>query len=73
MRWTESDREKMRRLLMQEGWEVLTRWMEEFKKECARDLAVKGFDNLLEVGRLQGQITAIERLQEVVKRRGAPE
>lgn len=69
MKITREDAEKLNRIVMHEGWAVLMRYMEEFEKHWSRQLAEEHFTDLLAVGRLQGQITALRKFRTFVERR----
>lgn len=58
-----SDNEKLNRLALHEGWEVFREKILQYWVNTAKEgLARAEFDNLLKVGRLQGEIQALERI-----------
>ena len=63
------DAEKIARLAMHEGWEVLVREIKVWQDSHVRQLANRSFENLQAVGRLQGEITALQRVLDFVQRR----
>lgn len=63
------DAEKIARLAMHEGWEVLVREIKVWQDSHVRQLANSSFENLQAVGRLQGEITALQRVLDFVQRR----
>lgn len=61
--------EKLLRLARSEGWDVLVDRIKLWEEDHTRRLASADFGNLLDVGRLQGQITALRQVVEFVNRR----
>lgn len=54
---------------MTEGWAILTRIMQDWERVETSRLTRADFSNLQEVGRLQGQITALRRVRDFVNNR----
>jgi len=69
MRLTSSDKEKLARLALHDGWEVFVRVLESRIRAEQNTLNSHKFDQLLEVGRSQGAIHALERAVSFVERR----
>lgn len=63
------DAEKLARLAIHEGWGVLAGQIKEWQGTSQRRLANGNFENLQVVGRLQGEITALQRVLDFVQRR----
>lgn len=63
------DTDKLRRLAHHEGWAVLERVLRSWQDAAARRLTDAEFTDLLHVGRLQGEITALRRVVAFVNNR----
>lgn len=66
------DHDKLARLARHEGWAVLERVLAEWQDVATRRLTEARFSDLLEVGRLQGEITALRRVLGLVNNRAEP-
>ena len=67
--WGQRERDAIADLSVSQGWQVLRSWLDEIEEACIRDLASADFADLLRVGRLQGQVTAIRRIRDAVEKR----
>ena len=63
------DAEKIARLSVHEGWGVLAKEIVIWQDSAQRRLANGSFENLQAIGRLQGEITALQRVLDFVQRR----
>ena len=68
MKLSREQQEALLRLAGHEGWHTLLGLVAEREQHAARRLCDQDFTQLLEVGRLQGELRAFRWLKEVVQR-----
>lgn len=73
MKLSREQREALLRLTSHDGWQVLLGLVAEREQHATRRLADQDFAQLLEVGRLQGELRAYRWLKEVAQRAGEVE
>jgi len=66
---TEEEIREVGEMALSEGWQTVARFFRAQIDQHSRRLAETDFENMLQVGRLQGEVAAYRRVLEYVARR----